>query len=166
MEPIYQWIPELNKRVYSDKYERFIDKSYELADDVEFLLQAYRQLTGSSPEQQPTELASQANEPTALQPDDPDRKLLAQRLNKLAKLGGQHSRQLLDTLRASLGLLDREELLANRFRALRLVRPSTELAGRFTCSVSSLDGDDLRSTRLVVYGKYSVSSYFALLLIN
>lgn len=78
------------------------------------------------------------------------RRILANRLNKLAKLGGQHSRQLLDSLRAALSM---EHLDWSRYRALRLVKPTTELSGRFTCSVSSLDGDDLRSTKLLVYGK-------------
>lgn len=78
------------------------------------------------------------------------RRTLANRLNKLAKLGGQHSRHLLDSLRAALNM---DQLQYSRFRALRLIRPSTELNGNFTCSVSSLDGDDLRSTSLLVYGK-------------
>lgn len=78
------------------------------------------------------------------------RKILANRLNKLARLGGQHSRQLLDSLRAALNM---EQLEWSRYRALRLIKPTTELSGRFTCSVSSLDGDDLRSAKLLVYGK-------------
>lgn len=78
------------------------------------------------------------------------RKILANKLNKLAKLGGQHSRQLLDSLRAALNM---EHLDWARYRALRLIKPTTGLSGRFTCSVSSLDGEDLRSTKLLVYGK-------------
>lgn len=78
------------------------------------------------------------------------RRLLAGRLSKLAKLGGRHSRQLIESLRQALYM---DELDYSRFRALRLIRPTSELNGRFTCSVSSLDGDDLRSTKLVVYGK-------------
>lgn len=82
------------------------------------------------------------------------RRQLANRLNKLAKLGGKHSRQLLDSLRSALEM-DPKWLEFTRFRALRLIRPTTQLNGRFTCSVSSLEGDDLKSKQLVVYGKYS-----------
>lgn len=80
------------------------------------------------------------------------RRQLANRLSKLAKLGGKHSRQVLDSLRSALEL-DPKWPEFTRYRALRLIRPTTQLSGRFTCSVSSLEGDDLRSKQLVVYGK-------------
>ena len=175
VEPIYQWIPDLNKRVYSDKYERFIDKQYQVNEDVDFMLQAYKWLTANDGERLEAGRRARSNHSAALheQPndlapdmalldDEPDeerhlaaaaaasRKLLANRLNRLAKLGSDHSRQLLDSLRAALAM---EEADASRFRALRLVRPTVELDGRYTCSISSLDGDDLKSTRLIVYGK-------------
>lgn len=82
--------------------------------------------------------------------EEPSRRLLARRLDRLAKLGGEHSRQLIDSLRLALNMHQAEFA---RFRALRLLWPTSELSGRFTCSVSSLDGDDLRSTGLIVYGK-------------
>lgn len=78
------------------------------------------------------------------------RRLLANRLNRLARVGSERSRHLLQWLRASLAMHQPE---FSRFRALRLVRPTSELSGRFTCSVSSLEADDLRSARLVVYGE-------------
>lgn len=105
---------------------------------------------GSSPSEQPADGFPSAGELHSDEGSAGGLRLLASRLNKLAKLGGRHSRQLLDSLRASL-LMDQPEF--SRFRALRLIRPTTELNGRFTCSVSSLDGDDIRSTRLVIYGK-------------
>lgn len=187
MEPIYQWIPELNKRVYSDKYERFLDKSYQVNEDVDFMLQAYKWLTSGSPlTSEPGNInsmtaasegggmeiggevgdgATAASLSTAQATGGPrdsnirpqllaeeSRRLLASKLNKLANLGGKHSRQLIDSLRSTLAM---EMAEFSRFRALRLLAPTTELSGRFTCSVSSLDSEDLRSTRLVVYGKYS-----------
>lgn len=141
LEPIYQWIPELNKRVYSDKYERFIDKSYQVGEDVDFMLQAYKWLL----EGRATDDNSDTGEQQAGQ-----RRLLANRLNRLARVGSERSRHLLQWLRASLAMHQPE---FSRFRALRLVRPTSELSGRFTCSVSSLEADDLRSARLVVYGE-------------
>lgn len=152
MEPIYQWIPELNKRVYSDSFERFLDKSYEVNEDAEFMLQAYRLLQQHQPlnplqHHLPGEESS--DEPQA---DGQQRSLLASRLSKLAKLGGRQSRQLLESLRSAL-YLD-EEPDYGRFRALRLVQPTSELSGRYTCLVSSLEGEDMQSTRLIVYGKY------------
>jgi len=78
------------------------------------------------------------------------RKLLANRLNRLAKLGSERSRQLLASLRSTLLMHDEQ---FSKFRALRLVRPGTQMGGKFTCSVSSLDAEDLQSTRLVVFGK-------------
>lgn len=175
VEPIYQWIPELNKRVYSDKYERFIDKQYQVSEDVDFMLQAYKQLTGGLQSQRQqadreagltleNSIGSLAEGAPQIRPSSSSsimhdeqaviagRKLLANRLNRLAKLGSDHSRQLLRSLRAMLAM-DQEEL--SRFRALRLIRPTVEMDGRYTCSISSLDGDDLQSTRLIVYGKYS-----------
>lgn len=187
VEPIYQWIPELNKRVYSDKYEHFLDKSYEVSEDADFMLQAYRWLqlaagqssssadtpsasaSASAPNSASASVSSSSHSTSMVaglesianfeSVDDQaadraqietSRRILANRLNKLAKLGGQHSRQLLDSLRAALNM---EHLDWSRYRALRLIRPTTELSGRFTCSVSSLDGDDLRSAKLLVYGK-------------
>lgn len=119
------------------------------------MLQAYRwMLSGGTSGNQPADAAltsagqqQVASERAQL---EASRRTLASRLNKLAKLGGQHSRHLLDSLRAALNM-DQPDF--SRFRALRLLRPTTQLSGRFTCSVSSLDGDDLRSTRLLVYGK-------------
>lgn len=160
----------MNKRVYSDKYEQFLDKSYEVSEDVDFMLQAYRWLqlaagqSTSSSSDTPSSYSPSAvaglNSPSIANGFDLDqtdraqietsRKILANKLNKLAKLGGQHSRQLLDSLRAALNM---EYLDWARYRALRLIKPTTGLSGRFTCSVSSLDGEDLRSTKLLVYGK-------------
>lgn len=79
------------------------------------------------------------------------RKLLANRLNRHAKLGSEYSRQFLESLKRTFAM---DQLEFSRFRALRLIRPTTELSGRFTCSISSLDSDDLRSTNLIVYGKF------------
>lgn len=156
MEPIYQWIPELNKRVYSDKYERFLDKSYEVSEDVDFMLLAYRRLLAAEPTRAELHLeaeaaaAEEAGEAAAAAGrGEFGRRELARRL---ARLGG--GRQLVESLRSA---LEMQQLDWSRFRALRLVRPTSELSGRFTCSVSSLDGDDLRSTRLVVYGKFHAS---------
>jgi hypothetical protein len=190
LEPIYQWIPELNKRVYSDKYERFIDKQYQVNEDVDFMLQAYKWMTApagadqerdwvkseaeadgdggnsilvgrdakttgrgerpATPRDEPDDLAAASS---AVEMDESQavasRKLLANRLNRLAKLGSDHSRQLLGSLRSMLAMDDE----VSKFRALRLIRPTAGMDGRYTCSISSLDGDDLQSTRLVVYGK-------------
>lgn len=100
---------------------------------------------------QPLELADSSAAASSGQ-----RRQLANRLNKLAKLGGRHSSKLLDSLRSALEM-DPKWLEFTRFRALRLIRPTTLLNGRFTCSVSSLEGDDLRSKQLVVFGKLSFS---------
>lgn len=169
VEPIYQWIPELNKRVYSDKYEHFLDKSYQVNEDVDFMLQSYKWLVESGtpgsaapPLLLPSEPANQLHSTNNNNNDNVDqanieatnqqvnRKLLANRLNRLAKLGSEHSRQLLASLRSSLAMQNGD---FSRFRALRLIMPTSELNGRFTCSISSLEGDDLQSTRLVVFGK-------------
>ena len=162
LEPIYQWIPELNKRVYSDAYERFIDKSYQVNEDVDFLLGAYKSLAATSDAPHigaAADLDLQSSSSSSSSSDEfgapqeasaANRRLLANKLSRLAKLGGEHSQQLLRQLRASLAM---ESAESSKFRALRLLQPTTELNGRFTCSVSSLDGDDLRSTRLLVYGK-------------
>lgn len=181
LEPIYQWIPELNKRVYSDKYEQFIDKNYAISDDIDYLLSAYRIL------QQQTGVIAAAGAAPELSDEQIQRRALAERLDALAKLGGQRAHQLIGQVRAALALgrypaapnsggdnlsakdepdqlissaLDgqsqHQNQIADRyksFRALRLVRPTTELSGRYTCSVSSLDSDALASTNLLVYGK-------------
>lgn len=140
--------------MFSDKYERFLDKNYQLAEDVDFMLQAQKWLIAS--QGRTGTAANNYQEEPASGEQLESRRLLASRLDKFAKLGGQQSKQLIDLLRDSLGLGG--ELLAfNRYRALRLIAPTSELSGRFTCSVSSLDGDDLRATRLVIYGKYFVS---------
>lgn len=107
------------------------------------MLHAYRRLLADETQQVGQAQADAFGE-------EPSRRLLARRLERLAKLGGQHSRQLVDALRLALNMHQPE---LSRFRALRLLWPTSELSGRFTCSVSSLDGDDLRSTELVVYGK-------------
>lgn len=205
LEPIYQWIPELNKRVYSDKYERYIDKSYAVSDDVDFMLGAYRLLENANPPQAALAKTNSRKLSDQLSPlaqeiagDDPspyERRALAERLDALARLGGVRARQLIGQVRAALALEqypdsssasvasyssplssasaskeqqvnddaannnNYEQLLSTpdafkSFRAIRLVRPTSELSGRYTCSVSSLDSDAIASTRLLVYGKY------------
>lgn len=193
-EPIYQWIPELNKRVYSDHFERYLDKSYQVSEDADFMLASYRKLLSSAanraelvtllPIETTNSLANKARDnnhdddvgnsarTTTLAPtieltddgrdddiddddDDPTggaagRRLLADRLLRLSRLGGRQSRKLLEQLRRALHM---DQTDFSRYRALRLVRPDNKLAGRYTCSVSSLEGDDLRSTRLQVFGE-------------
>ena len=116
-----------------------------MTDDADFMLQAFKWLAEQGAEAEAGAGAGGGEQQVAA-----NRRLLANRLNRLAKLSSEHSRQLLHSLRASLAM---DQTDFSRFRALRLIRPTSELGGRFTCSVSSLDGDDLRSTRLVVYGK-------------
>ncbi|KAM7313270.1 uncharacterized protein ISCGN_003145 [Ixodes scapularis] len=41
----------------------------------------------------------------------------------------------------------------NKFRALKIVRPTTELSGIYTCQVSSLVGQESRSGNMTVYAK-------------
>lgn len=40
-----------------------------------------------------------------------------------------------------------------RYRAIKLIKPTTQLSGQYTCSVSSLNGHDSASTNLIVYCK-------------
>lgn len=150
----------MNKRVYSDKYDKYLDKSYQVSDDVEFMLHAYRRLLQTSPNEHASRASAvvdgeldnvdQQQQQHTTNNEGSSRRLLANRLNKLAKLGGRQSRQLIDLLRQTLHM---DQLEWARYRALRLVKPTGKLSGRFTCSVSSLDSDDLRSTRMIVYGK-------------
>lgn len=111
------------------------------------MLQAYRKLLADEPLQPSGALPAARS---IQEGGETSARTLARRLQRLAKLGGPHSRQLLEALRSALNMQQAE---LSRFRALRLIRPTSELSGRFTCSVSSLDGDDLRSTALIVYGK-------------
>lgn len=164
MEPVYQWIPELNKRVFSDKYEKFIDKEYDLSEDLENLLDIYRKMQTSTTNNDHKSDFTNNNErddeldiSSNLNPMDLDadlslsRRKLAQRLGKLAKMGGPKSRQLLELLRHSLHM---DPLEQTRFRALRLIQPTSEMSGKFSCSVSSLDAQDLQWRQLTIYGKF------------
>jgi len=40
-----------------------------------------------------------------------------------------------------------------RHRAMQILRPSTELAGRYTCKVSTFNNEESVSSVMVVYGK-------------
>lgn len=42
-----------------------------------------------------------------------------------------------------------------RSRALNIQRPTTELSGRYSCQVQSLEGSDSAEDSMIVYGKYS-----------
>ena len=77
-KPIYQWIPDLNKRSYSkSRFEGHINRHFEVTND------AY-----------------------------------------------------------------------TRYRALNILRPTTEMTGTYSCSVTSLQGQDSRSADMVVYGEF------------
>ncbi|KAG0413010.1 hypothetical protein HPB47_009846 [Ixodes persulcatus] len=41
----------------------------------------------------------------------------------------------------------------SQYRALRIIRPTTELSGRYTCVVSSMAGHDSREQSMMVYGE-------------
>lgn len=40
-----------------------------------------------------------------------------------------------------------------KYRALNILRPTTEMTGTYSCSVTSLQGQDSRSADMVVYGE-------------
>lgn len=84
-KPIYQWIPDLNKRSYSKSkiFEGRIDRNYAI-------------------------LSSSKADST----------------DKYTK-----------------------------FRALKINRPTTEMTGTYSCSVTSLQGQDTRSKDMIVYGE-------------
>lgn len=42
---------------------------------------------------------------------------------------------------------------STRHRALNIVSPTIELSGEYRCQVSSLDGEDSRSKKMIIYGK-------------
>jgi hypothetical protein len=40
-----------------------------------------------------------------------------------------------------------------RYRALRIIRPTIELHGEFSCKVSTFDAEDVRTANMIVYGR-------------
>lgn len=41
-----------------------------------------------------------------------------------------------------------------RYRALNILRPTTEMSGTYSCSVTSLQGQDTRAADMIVYGRF------------
>ena len=46
-----------------------------------------------------------------------------------------------------------------RFRALKLIKPTIKLNGKFKCVVSSPTSSDSKKSELIVYGKYNQKNY-------
>jgi hypothetical protein len=40
-----------------------------------------------------------------------------------------------------------------RYRAIRLLRPTTELSGKYTCNVQSIRGEQNKAKTMIIYGK-------------
>ncbi|ODM95555.1 hypothetical protein Ocin01_11128 [Orchesella cincta] len=41
-------------------------------------------------------------------------------------------------------------------RALQIIRPTTELSGNWMCHVSTFEGEAMKASRMVVFGKYGI----------
>lgn len=99
-KPIYQWIPDLNKRSYSkSRFEGHIDRHFEVPPPSTPMLVHHHRRGG---------LANNDNGPA----------------DKYTK-----------------------------YRALKIMRPTTEMSGSYSCSVTSLQGQDTKTKEMIVYGE-------------
>ncbi|OQR70302.1 hypothetical protein BIW11_11714, partial [Tropilaelaps mercedesae] len=103
-KPIYQWIPDLNKRSYSkSRFEGHIDRHFEVP-----------------PPSTPNSLLGHAHRGGAGEipygDDEPADKY-------------------------------------TKYRALKIMRPTTEMSGSYSCSVTSLQGQDTKTKEMIVYAK-------------
>lgn len=168
-------------RTFADKYANLFDKNYKLSNDYEFILKSLRlkelsqnfeslsrdeqfQLQDEQSQTQTRYKPANAKDKRQIElfsikkDDDIEDELittnskeLADSLGKLTQFGGKHSTFVSQKLRNAIYLDDEIDL---SFRALRLLKASREFSGNLTCVVSSLDGFDSKSEKMLTFGKY------------